>query len=262
MAVVFMATSPRLAYPFGLRRKASVDTWFRFQGLPMYATCRALLFFRRVALPSQQCCVLAASTRTIALSTSSRLPHIAATHANGWLKSRRPSFLNTRSYRPSSKIIVFPTRCTVHDQSALYYTLLAFIFDAPVPPRRTDFSPHIPSLPYDTRLYRPALSAVAHPHQPCLPTPLCVSEAGAVNKAQWRARASWCANNLCVRAWISPPISTPYELWGIEAEWGRLAVELVGAISPRLIQSSGSRCTTTCLKGHLPPSARSWMGRQ
>jgi hypothetical protein len=36
----------------------------------------------------------------------------------------------------------------------LYYALLVFIFDAPVPPRRTDFHPHIPSSPYDTRPYR------------------------------------------------------------------------------------------------------------
>ncbi|KAJ7356936.1 hypothetical protein DFH08DRAFT_802884 [Mycena albidolilacea] len=36
MVIVFMATSPRLAYSSGLRGKASVDMWFGFQGLPTY----------------------------------------------------------------------------------------------------------------------------------------------------------------------------------------------------------------------------------
>ncbi|KAJ7829630.1 hypothetical protein B0H13DRAFT_2435230 [Mycena leptocephala] len=47
-----------------------------------------LFFFRRVALPSPQRCVLAASARTPALSMLSPLLYIAATHANGSLKSR------------------------------------------------------------------------------------------------------------------------------------------------------------------------------
>ncbi|KAF8155161.1 hypothetical protein K438DRAFT_1863021, partial [Mycena galopus ATCC 62051] len=55
---------------------------------PPSAACHALLFFQRVALPLQQCCVLAASVRTIALSTWSLL-RITATHAIGWLKSRQ-----------------------------------------------------------------------------------------------------------------------------------------------------------------------------
>ncbi|KAF8129140.1 hypothetical protein K438DRAFT_1887765 [Mycena galopus ATCC 62051] len=53
----------------------------------LLAACHALLFFQRIALPLQQRCVLAASARTIALSTWSLL-RITATHANGWLKSR------------------------------------------------------------------------------------------------------------------------------------------------------------------------------
>ncbi|KAF7372453.1 hypothetical protein MVEN_00106800 [Mycena venus] len=45
-------------------------------------------FFPRGALPSQHRCVLAPA-RAIAFSTSSPLPHIATTHANGCLKGRK-----------------------------------------------------------------------------------------------------------------------------------------------------------------------------
>ncbi|KAJ6448097.1 hypothetical protein DFH09DRAFT_1118905 [Mycena vulgaris] len=62
--------------------------------------------------------------------------------------------------------------------------------------------------------------------QPCLPTP---SSAAARSCLHVRERP------LRVSPVRSPAIGAPYELWGIEGEWGRLAVELIGAISTRLI---------------------------
>ncbi|KAJ7797447.1 hypothetical protein B0H14DRAFT_57186 [Mycena olivaceomarginata] len=123
----------------------------------------ALLYFFDV---SPSCRSNAASSQHLrAQSLSPRRPGCRTLQRRtqtGGSRAGRPPFLDTRSYRPSSKITVSPTRRTVHDQSALYYALVAFIFDAPVPPRRTGFSPHIPSSPYDTWLLPPL---------PCLQRP-------------------------------------------------------------------------------------------
>ncbi|KAJ7306879.1 hypothetical protein DFH08DRAFT_512339 [Mycena albidolilacea] len=224
----------------------------------------ALLYFFDV---SPSCRSNAASSQRLrAQSLSPRRPGCRTLQGRtqtGGSRARRPPFLNTRSYRPSAKTTVSPTRRTVCDQSALYYTVLVFIFDAPVPHRRTDFSPHIPSSPYDTRLYRlcpvcsgPPTSTLLADTFVCQRSWGCQQSTAACSCLPVRERPLYASPDR------SPPIGAPYELWGIEAEWGRLAVELVGAISPRLIPSSGSGCATTCLKGHLHPSTRSWMGRR
>ncbi|KAJ7790631.1 hypothetical protein B0H14DRAFT_3569015 [Mycena olivaceomarginata] len=89
--------------------------------------------------------------------------HIAVTHTNGWLKSR-----DTTVSRHQILSALFQHHRVPH-------TAYAFIFDAPVPPRRTDSSPHIPSSPHDTRPYRlcPVLQRPAHINPAC--RHLCVS---------------------------------------------------------------------------------------
>ncbi|KAJ7806973.1 hypothetical protein B0H14DRAFT_2610046 [Mycena olivaceomarginata] len=142
-------------------------------------------------------------------------------------------------------------------------TAYAFIFDAPIPPCCTDFSPHIPSSPYDTRLYHlcpvcsgPPTSNLLADNFVCQQSWGCQHSTAACSCLPVHGRPLRASPDR------SPPLCAPYELWAIKAEWGRLAVELVGVISPRLMQSSGSGCATTCLKDHLRPSMRSWMGRQ
>ncbi|KAJ7806901.1 hypothetical protein B0H14DRAFT_1565397 [Mycena olivaceomarginata] len=159
-------------------------------------------------LPSQQRCVLAASAHTITLSTSSRLPHIAATHANGWLKSRE-----TTVSRHQILSALFQDHRVPH---AAYGTRPIGAILRPFGvhlrrPRSTSPTSHIPSSLYDTRSTASALSAAARLHQPCC-RPLCVGKAGAVNRAQRRVRASGARTTCACEPGSIAPIGAPYEL--------------------------------------------------
>ncbi|KAJ7787517.1 hypothetical protein B0H14DRAFT_3893003 [Mycena olivaceomarginata] len=137
------------------------------------------------------------------------------THANGWLKSR-----DTTVSRHQILSALFQHHRVPH---AAY----AFIFDAPVPPRRTDFSPHIPSSPHDTRPYRlcpvcsgPPTSTLLADTFVCQRSRGCQQSTAACSCLPVRERPLRASPDR------SPPIGAPYELWGIEAEWGRLAIRM------------------------------------
>ncbi|KAJ7816751.1 hypothetical protein B0H14DRAFT_3877739 [Mycena olivaceomarginata] len=182
------------------------------------AACRALLRFD--VSPSHHSNT-ASSQRLQAQSPSPRRSRCRTSQGRTQTDGSRFGrllFLNTKSYLPSCKTTVPPTRLTARDQPALYFALSPSSLTAPFP-RRTDFSPHIPSLPYDMQLYRLCPICSGPPTTTLLAdTFMCQQSWGCQQGAA--ARSCLPVRERPLRASLdpSPPIGAPYELWGIEGD--------------------------------------------
>jgi hypothetical protein len=159
------------------------------------------------------------------------LLHIAATHANGSLKSRE-----TTVSRHQLLSALFQDHRVPH---AAYDTrpigAILRPFSLHLRRRRShDAAPVFTPRGTTRGSTASALSAVARPPQLCLPTPSCASEAEAVDTAQQRTRASQYANDLCMRARLDRPPSVYRTSYGASREsgedspWNSLAPSLRG----------------------------------